>query len=115
MPVFTSRLFDEEMVGADLLTELANEVYGDADPAAVLHDDEPMRVTKEGSAMVLELRLPYADGRIDLSRREDDLIVTVGSYRRAIMLPQSLRRREVVDAAFDGPSLKITFTGDADA
>jgi arsenite-transporting ATPase len=64
--------------------------------------------------MVLELRLPYAEGRLDLSRKDDELIVTAGSYRRAIMLPQSLRRREVVDAGFDGPLLKITFKGDDD-
>ena len=114
VPVFTSRLFDEEMVGEDLLCELGQEVYGDADPAAILHDDEPMRVYKEGERFVLELRLPYAEGRLDLSRKGDELIVTVGSYRRAIMLPQSLRRRQVVDAGFEGHSLKIGFEGDED-
>jgi hypothetical protein len=32
------------------------------------------------------------------------------------MLPQSLLRRQVADAAFDGPMLKITFEeGDGDA
>ena len=65
--------------------------------------------------MVLELRLPYADGRLDLSSKDDELIVTVGSYRRSIMLPQSLRRREVVDAGFEGPLLRIGFKGDDDA
>ena len=114
MPVFTSRLYDEEMVGQELLGELCTEVYGEHDPAAILHDDEPMRVVKEKDCMVLELRLPYADGRLDLSRKDDELIITVGSYRRAVMLPQSLRRREVVDAGFDGPLLKVRFKGDDD-
>ena len=114
VPVYTSRLYDEEMVGQELLGELCREVYGDDDPAAVLHSDEPMRVRKDGVRMVLELRLPYADGRLDLSRRDDELIVTVGSYRRSIMLPQSLRRREVVDAGFDGPVLKVWFLGEDD-
>lgn len=114
VPVFTSRLYDEEMVGQELLAELCREVYGDRDPADVLHDDEPMRVAKDGDGMVLELRLPYADGRLDLARKDDELIVTVGSYRRSIMLPQSLRRREVVDAGFEGPVLRIRFKGDDD-
>jgi arsenite-transporting ATPase len=114
VPVFTSRLYDEEMVGEALLAELCREVYGDEDPAAVLHSDEPMRVHKEDDRMVLELRLPYADGRLDLSRKDDELIVTVGSYRRAIMLPQSLRRREVADAGFEGPVLRISFQGEDD-
>ena len=114
VPVFTSRLYDEEMVGQELLAELCREVYGERDPADVLHDDEPMRVAKVKDGMVLELRLPYADGRLDLARKDDELIVTVGSYRRSIMLPQSLRRREVVDAGFEGPVLRISFKGDDD-
>jgi arsenite/tail-anchored protein-transporting ATPase len=112
VPIFTARLYDEEMVGQDLLLDLCEEVYGESDPAAVLHHDEPMRVSVDGSSMVLELRLPYADGRLDLSRKDEELIVTVGSYRRSILLPQSLRRRQVVDAGFEGQSLKIRFEGE---
>jgi arsenite/tail-anchored protein-transporting ATPase len=115
VPVLTARLYDEEMVGTGLLRELASEVYEDTDPAAVLHRDEPMQVTREGKVTVLRLRLPFAEGRLDLSRRDDELIVTVGSYRRSIVLPQSLRRRQITDAAFDGPTLKISFGGDGDA
>jgi arsenite-transporting ATPase len=110
VPVFTSRLYEEEMVGQELLGDLCAEVYGDRDPASILHADEPMRVHRdEKGQMILELRLPYADGRLDLARRDDDLIITVGSYRRSIMLPQSLRRRVVIDAAFDGPKLNVVF------
>lgn len=112
LPVLTAKLYEEEMVGGVLLRELAGEVYGDRDPATILHTDEPMRVHLEGGYHVLRLRLPYADGRLELARRGDDLIVTVGAYRRAILLPQSLKRREVVDASFDGPMLKIRFGRD---
>ncbi|HVE93264.1 MAG TPA: hypothetical protein VNE62_13335, partial [Actinomycetota bacterium] len=55
-----------------------------------------------------------AEGRLELSRRGEELIVTVGSYRRSLVLPQSLRRRQVMDAAFDGPVLRITFGKDGD-
>lgn len=110
VPVLTARLFDEEMVGLDLLQELGEEVYGERDAAAVLHTDEPMRVSAgRNGRMMLELKVPYADGRLDLTRKDDDLIVTIGGYRRSIMLPQSLRRRRVTGAEFDGPALKVTF------
>jgi len=110
VPVLTARLYDEEMVGPELLTELGREVYGDRDPADILHTDEPMRVSSDGKGrMTLELKVPFAEERLDLTRKDDDLIVTIGSYRRAIMLPQSLRRRRVRDAEFDGPVLRVTF------
>lgn len=112
VPVFTARLYDEEMIGTDLLSELASEIYGSSDPAEILHSDEPMQIRREGDQMALRIRLPYAEGRLDLSRRGEELIVTVGSYRRNIHLPASLRRREVADAAFDGPVLKIRFSKD---
>jgi arsenite-transporting ATPase len=113
VPVFTSKLYEEEMVGRELLEELCSEVYEEADPKAILHDDEPMRVHRDDEGgMVLELRLPYAEERFDLARKDDDLIVTLGSHRRSIMLPQSLRRRQIVDASFEGPVLQITFGGD---
>jgi arsenite-transporting ATPase len=109
VPVLTARLYDEEMVGPELLANLGEEVYGTLNPAAVLHADEPMRISKREDEYVLSIRLPFAEGRIDLSRRSDELILTIGSYRRNILLPQSLRRREVVDAAFEGPNLEIRF------
>ncbi|MGH2760813.1 MAG: ArsA family ATPase [Actinomycetota bacterium] len=113
VPVFTSRLYEEEMVGPELLSELCHEVYGELDPRAILHADEPMRVDRdEDGSMILNLRLPYAEDRFELARKDDELIVTVGSHRRSILLPQSLRRRQVVDAAFEGPVLQIVFGED---
>lgn len=112
VPVLTARLYDEEMVGPALLRELGAEVYGDLGPADVLHADEPMRVRRSGDKYVLSLRLPFAEGRLDLARRDEELIVTVGSYRRSILLPQSLQRRQVLDASFDGPVLKVRFGRD---
>ncbi len=115
VPVLTSRLYDEEMVGPELLRQLCAEVYAGVQPADVLHKDDPLRIRREGDCHVMRIRLPFTEGRLDVSRREDELIVTVGSRRRTIMLPHSLRRRRVVDAAFEGPVLKITFAGGDDA
>jgi arsenite-transporting ATPase len=109
VPVLNARLYDEEMVGPALLSELCEEVYGEADPAAILHRDEPMRVRREGQHHVLRVRLPFAEGRLELARRGDELIVTVGAHRRSILLPQSLQRRQVLDASFDGPELRVRF------
>jgi arsenite-transporting ATPase len=109
VPILTARLYDEEMVGPALLAELAAEVYQDREPLDVLHSDEPMRVRKHRDEYTLSLRLPFADGRLELNRRGEELILTVGSYRRSILLPQVLRRLEVRDAAFEGPELRVRF------
>src|SRR2546427_9117282 len=44
VPILPVRLFDREMVGLDLLGEMAAEVYGEVDPTEMLHLDEPIRI-----------------------------------------------------------------------
>ena len=45
-------------------------------------------------------------------RRATELLVRVGPYRRSILLPDSLRRREVTGARLRSGVLRVTFAGD---
>jgi arsenite-transporting ATPase len=110
VPILEARLFDREMVGVPLLREMATEVYGDLDPTAVLYHDDPIRVRKQGSGYVLSMRLPFVSrDDMDIHRRSDELFVRVGSYKRNLILPQTLKRMEVREANFAGDHLEILF------
>jgi len=110
IPILTARLFDREMVGVDLLAELGREVYGDQDPTAILHRDEPMRVKKRGASYVLSLRLPFVDrSDLEVFRKADELYIRVGSYKRNLALPQTLQRLEVKEANFVDDRLEVRF------
>jgi arsenite-transporting ATPase len=110
VPILTARLFDEEMVGLDLLEEMGREVYKDQDPTAVLHRDEPIKVRKQGDRYVMALRLPFVDrGNLDIHRRGEELFIRVGSYKRNMVLPAALQRLEVRDARFVDDRLEIRF------
>ena len=110
VPILTARLFDREMVGVELLAAMGVEVYGELDPMAILHLDEPMRVHKRGASYVLSLRLPFTE-RADLNvfRRADELFIRVGSYKRNLALPQTLQRLDVQDASFVDDRLEVRF------
>jgi arsenite-transporting ATPase len=110
LPVLRAELASEELVGIDRLRRFAEELYDDLDPTAVLHDGEPLRVEKRGSAHVLVVDLPFADrDELDVGRRDDELLVRVGPHRRAVVLPDSLRRLEVTGASMDGDRLEVRF------
>jgi arsenite-transporting ATPase len=110
IPILRARLFDREMVGSELLGLLASETYGALDPAAVLHTDDSMRISREDGGYTLRLRLPFTErGDIDLARREDELFVKVGGMKRSVVLPQSFKRATVGGAAFEGDWLKVSF------
>jgi arsenite-transporting ATPase len=104
------RLFDEEMVGVGKLRLLAEELYADLDPTDRLATSTPFRVFEEGDDVVLALFLPFAEkGEVDVMRRADEVYITVGPYRRSLVLPDSLRRREVVGAKLMEGELWVRF------
>jgi arsenite-transporting ATPase len=110
VPILEARLFDREMVGIPLLEEMGDEVYGERDAADVLYRDDPIRVQRRGTDYVLVMRLPFASrDEMDIHRRGEELFVRVGSYKRNLILPQTLKRMTVREANFAGDHLEILF------
>jgi arsenite/tail-anchored protein-transporting ATPase len=113
VPILTARLFDREMIGVALLTEMGDEVYEDLDALSVLYEDDPIRVRKRGTGYVLRMRLPFVSrDDMDIHRRGEELYVRVGSYKRNLILPQTLRRMNVREANFAGDHLEVMFERD---
>ncbi len=110
VPILTARLFDREMVGIPLLVEMGDEVYGALDATDILYRDDPIRVRKRGTGYILSMRLPFVSrDEMDIHRRGEELFVRVGSYKRNLILPQSLKRMVVREANFAGDHLEILF------
>ncbi len=104
------RLFEEEMVGLDRLRRVGQELYGDTDPVDRLSKGMPFRVEDEGEDVVLVMSVPFAEKEdVDVMRHGDELLITVGPYRRSFVLPDSLKRRQVRRARFRDGTLRVTF------
>ncbi len=105
------RLFDEEMVGIDRLRVVGSELFGEEDPVSRLSEGRPFRVEDVGDDVVLVVSVPFAErGEVDVVRHGVELIVTVGPYRRSIILPDSLARRHVKRAQLVEGELRVTFS-----
>jgi arsenite/tail-anchored protein-transporting ATPase len=111
LPILTCRLFDDEMVGLDRLAEVAAEVYGERDPAGVLAESRPMRVSKQrGGGYALRMDLPFAErDDLDVHRKGDELLIKVGGYKRNVLLPQALQPLEISAANLRGGTLVVRF------
>lgn len=111
VPVLQAGLAPSEVVGLDALRTLARDLWGGVDPARRLVAGRPLRVDQEGEDLVLTVELPFAErGEVDVSRSGDDLLITLGPHRRSLVLPDSLRRREVGSAALADGALRVVFT-----
>ncbi len=114
LPVWRSAYAAAEPVGTEALTAFATAAYGGADPLAAAVGDPAMSVTRTRSGATLRIALPFADkSDIDLARHGDELVVTVGSYRRLLSLPAALARQSVAGARVEAGSLQVRFRTDA--
>lgn len=77
---------------------------------AQLQGEPPVVVDRTDHGLVLRIALPLVQrGEVDLVRHADDLVVTVGSYRRVLALPVLLRRHRVAGAGIEGGALHVRF------
>jgi arsenite/tail-anchored protein-transporting ATPase len=108
--VYRSAYHPAEPVGVEALDAFGRSLYADRDPLAVPPTAEPLRITRSTEGAMLRLRLPFVAGSdVDLARDGDDLVVTVGSYRRLLTLPAGLSRHRVAGARVDGGELQVRF------
>jgi arsenite-transporting ATPase len=115
LPIWESPYASGEPVGLAALAELAETTYRDADPLALNETPDPLTVERVSSdEFVMSIGLPHADrSDVELVRKGDDLVVTVGSYRRVLALPSALRRCAVDGAGLRGGRLRVRFRVDA--
>jgi arsenite/tail-anchored protein-transporting ATPase len=110
VPILNARLRDTEPIGAELLTYVGRELYGELEPSAVLHEDNPMTIARRGDDYVLSLKLPFAThDDLDLSTKADELFVKIGPYRRTIMLPRVLASRSIGSAKLVDDRIEVVF------
>jgi arsenite-transporting ATPase len=97
-----------------MLRTLGTAVFGDVDPTEFFYRGRPYTVRREGDRYLLELELPFTSREeVHLTRFGDELAITVGSWRRNLILPRVLVDAETVGGGFRDHTLRIEFTAAA--
>lgn len=110
LPIFRSRWSGDEMVGMERLAGLAVDLFGDADPGQVFFRGQAQAIEEEGSDYVLKLPLPHVElEKVKLTKRGDELFITIGNFKREILLPSVLAQRDAAGAVFRQGVLHVRF------
>ncbi len=110
LPIWRSSYRACEPVGVDELHRLVEEAYAGDDPLALPIGEGPLTITRRDDGALLRIDLPFAErGDVDLARHGDELVISVGSYRRLLALPASLARLTVSGARVEPGALKVRF------
>jgi arsenite-transporting ATPase len=113
LPIVISPYLPREPVGTDALAALAEARTGDIHDVLMTFPVEVMSVRPEDGGFLLTLPLPLVTaGEVDLKRREDELLISVGSHRRVLSLPSVLRRCLVTKATVRDATLRVRFVPD---
>ena len=108
--MLAAELAGHELSGLEQLSEFGRTLYGALEPSARLAEIEPLRVDAVGSTLVLSVHLPFTErDDVRLGRSDEELFLTIGPHRRALVLPDSLLRREVTGAHLVGDRLEVEF------
>jgi arsenite/tail-anchored protein-transporting ATPase len=109
VPVRRIPMFRNEVLGYERLRALAQNLYAPGeDPAAVTHQSPPFSFVREGDHYEVRLDLPFAEkGEIGLFRKQDDLVIEIGTIRRHVGLPTSMARLAPVKARLSGRKLVV--------
>jgi arsenite-transporting ATPase len=92
------------------LEAFAAAAYGEDDPLAPADGEGPVSVRRTPTGATLRIALPFVEkAEVDLARHADELVVTVGSYRRLLALPTALRRHDVAGARVGNGALVVRF------
>ena len=110
LPILYSSWRSEEVVGFAPLRSLADELYGQRDPGEVMFVGQPQEIEEQGNDFVLKLPLPHIElDKIRLTKRGDELFISIGNFKREYLLPAVLAQRDASGAVFAGGILSIRF------
>jgi len=113
LPIVITPFLPQEPVGADALAALAEARTGEVREVLVTAPCHGMTVQPKNGGYLLTLPLPLVTAaEVDLKRRDDDLLVSVGDHRRVLSLPSVLRRCIVTGATVRNATLRVRFVPD---
>ncbi len=109
VPVRRIPMFPNEVLGYQRLRDLALKLYAPGeDPAAVTRNSAPFSFGREGDHYEVRLDFPFAEkGEIGLFRKDDELVIEVGTIRRHVGLPTTMARLTPTKATLSGRKLVV--------
>ncbi len=110
LPIFRGGWANTEMVGLPQLSALARTLFGDQDPGQIFHRGAAQTLEESGEDFLLRLPLPHLElNKVKLTKRGDELFVTIGNFKRELLLPAVLAQRNAAGATFENGILTVRF------
>lgn len=112
LPLYNAPLFEQEIVGLEMLKRMGDVLYEGEDPIEIKYNTRTQTVRKDGDEYLLSIFMPFTKKQeLSLNQKADELIVKVGQVKRNISLPRTLVNLSIKGAKFEKETLIIRFGG----
>jgi arsenite/tail-anchored protein-transporting ATPase len=117
LPLFRVPYYADEVVGVEALSQLAADCFGEADPGDIFYRGLVQEVVEmEDGGYRLRLPLPFVTSdSVKLRKRGDEMFITIGNFKREMILPTVLAKRRAVGGALNDGILEIDFMAEGTA
>jgi len=111
LPLWQVPYYPYEVVGLEALAQLARDCFGDEDPGQVFYKGIVQEVVEqEDGTYLLRLPLPFVQGGdVRLRKRGDEMFITIGNFKREMILPNVLAKRRTGSGRLANGILEIEF------
>ena len=109
IPVRAVPMFPQEVLGYDRLREFALSLYPEGeDASAVTRTAAPYSFAKVDDHHEVVLEIPFTEkAEIGLLKKDDELVVEIGTIRRHVGLPTTMASLQPVKASLNGRKLTV--------
>lgn len=111
LPLFRAPYYAEEVVGLTMLQRLATDCFGNIDPADIFYRGILQEVIEmDDGRYRLRLPVPFVKSdNVRLRKRGDEMFITIGNFKREMILPMVLAKRRAAGGALRDGMLEIDF------
>jgi arsenite-transporting ATPase len=110
LPIWEAPHYPRDMKGVADLGLLGRELFKDDDPTKVFFRGSMHEIVKEGEEYVMRLPLPHVEiGKVAITKRGDELFISIGNFKRDMILPLTLAERPAKRAVFREGVLEVRF------
>jgi arsenite-transporting ATPase len=114
IPIAEVPLFDNEVVGLEMLRRVGEKVYGNENPLDIFFKEDPININKISDGhYTVRVKLPFMESmglEPKILKLGDDLTIRIGDYQKVVALPIFLAGLESAGASFEDGWLSIEFT-----
>ncbi len=111
LPLWRAPYYAHEVVGIEALSQLAYDCFGDDDPGNVFYRGKLQEIIElADGGLQMRIPMPFVTGdNVKLRKRGDEMFITIGSFKREMILPMVLAKRKAAGGRLREGILEIDF------